>query len=129
MHQNYYELDNHKQAVEYVYEYGLGFSYGNALKYCVRAGRKDNNSAESDLNKALTYITSAKSEFCFVVRFVKRIFNSCSFDDSVRLAEPQIQSILKAIIKFDRPNKIAKMIVAYMKDRGINVKPQFERYG
>lgn len=128
MHQDYYELENGRQAVSYVYEYHLGFAYGNALKYCVRAGRKDNNSAESDLNKALSYIESAKSEFSFIKRMIMKLFNTWSFDSNARLAEPQISAILKAIIKFDKPEKIARMIVKYMKDRGINVKPEYKCY-
>ena len=115
MHQNYYELSNGKQAVDYIYLGCLGFSYGNAFKYLVRASRKPGNSAESDLNKALTYITSSDREYSFIVRLLLRIRN-------------WFKHILKAIINFEKPAKIATMIVKYMQDRGIMVNDEFKQY-
>ena len=32
MKSDYYTLDNGKQAICYIYEYNLGFAYGNAFK-------------------------------------------------------------------------------------------------
>lgn len=128
MHQDYYELSNGRQAISYIYEYHLGFAYGNALKYIVRAGRKDNNSAESDLNKALTYITSADKELSFIKRIFMRLCNSWSYDNSAVFSDKSISNIIKAIIKFDKPSKIATMIVKYMRLRGINVKSEFTKY-
>lgn len=128
MHQNYYELSNGQQAVHYIYEYNLGFSYGNALKYVVRAGRKQNNSAESDLNKALTYITSAKNEYSFFKRLWLRIRNWLMFSFESDLTEHHIKHILTAIIRFENPTKVAEMIVSYMNCRGIAVKDEFKQY-
>jgi hypothetical protein len=36
---------------------------------------------------------------------------------------------LRSIIRFDDPCVIARKIVKYAKWRGINVKPEFEKYG
>lgn len=128
MHQNYYELANGKQAVDYIYLGCLGFSYGNAFKYVVRAGRKRDNSAESDLNKALTYITSANNEYSFLKRLFLRARNWLIFSFEPDLKEHNIKDILDAIVKFKNPDKIARLIVAYMNKRGYKVKDEFKHF-
>ena len=128
MFQSYYLLDNGKQVVDYVYKYNLQFCYGNCLKYCSRCGKKLYNSVEKDLNKALTYITSAPDEHGFLYRSAKNIYNSIKFDDSEKLADGYLDDILKAIIKYDDYKTIAGMIITYMKERGANVKSEFEKY-
>lgn len=128
MKSDYYTLDNGRQAIHYIYEYNLGFSYGNCFKYLVRAGRKENNSAESDLNKALVYIMSSDKEYPLAKRLAKRAYNSLIFNDKTQFAEHHLQEILYAIIKFDDPIKIARMIVEYMKFRGINVSDKFKLF-
>lgn len=128
MHQDYYSLDNGKQAVDYIYLGCLGFSYGNAFKYLVRASRKPGNSAESDLNKALTYITSSDKEYSFIIRLLLRIRNWFVFNHAYSFNEHHIKHILKAIINFEKPAKIATMIVKYMQDRGIRVNDEFKQY-
>ena len=129
MTQNYYVLDNGKSAVDYIYTYHLGFSGGNAFKYLVRAGRKENNSAESDINKALVYITSSHNEVPVIERLLKRIYNMFTFNADTQMCEHHLADILRAIIRFDDPCVIARKIVKYAKWRGINVKPEFEKYG
>lgn len=126
--QNYYDVGNGHQILDFIYEYGLGFSYGNAAKYMIRAGRKENNSADSDLNKALNYITSSSEEFSFLKRMWMRMWNTFTFNDNMALHDKKLATILKSIIKFDKPEKIAHMIVVYANERGINVKPEYKHY-
>jgi len=128
MKSSYYELDNGKQIVYYIYKYNLNFSYGNAAKYLCRAGRKQNNSAESDLNKALVYIISSDKEIPLAKRLLMRAINTIKFNDKVQFAEHHLQEILCSIIKYDDPIKIARMIVSYMKFRGINVSDEFKLF-
>lgn len=126
--QDYYELENGKHASDYIYTYGLGFSYGNAFKYCTRCGKKEGNSVEKDLNKAMTYILSSDSEYSFIERLAKRALNTWLFNDRTQFAPRNLADILCAIIKFESKEKIAKLIVRYMKFRGVNVKPEYKCY-
>lgn len=48
--------ENPYEVIKLVESWGLGFKLGNALKYILRAGRKDRESMETDLHKALWYI-------------------------------------------------------------------------
>lgn len=129
MNQSYYTLDNGKSAINYIYEAHLEFAYGNAFKYLCRASRKPGNSAESDLNKALTYVLSADNEMSFIHRIAHKLYNMVTFNFNTQMCEHHLASVLKSIIRFERPSKIAKRIVKYAKWRGINVKPEFEKYG
>lgn len=128
MKSDYYALDNGKQIVYYIYEYNLNFSYGNCAKYLCRAGRKDGNSAESDLNKALVYILSSDNEISLPKRLFMRAVNSLRFNDKTQFAEHHLAEILKAVIKYDDPVKIARMIVAYMKFRDIPISEKFRLF-
>lgn len=128
MKSDYYELDNGRQIVYYIYEYNLNFSYGNCAKYLCRAGRKDGNSAESDLNKALVYILSSDKEISLPKRLLMRAVNSIRFNDNTQFAEHHLQEILYAIIKYEDPIKIARMIVAYMKFRGMEVLEKYKLF-
>lgn len=126
--QDYYELENGKHASDYIAAYRLGFFYGNALKYCVRCGKKEGNSVEKDLNKAMTYILSSDSEFSFIERLAKRAVNTWLFNDRTQFAPKNLAVILYAIIKFEPKEKIAKLIVKYMKFRNVPVKPEYKCY-
>lgn len=128
MKSDYYTLDNGKQIVYYIYKYNLNFSYGNCAKYLCRAGRKDGNSAESDLNKALVYIISSDKEISLSRRLFMHMINSARFNDKTQFAEHHLVEILKAVIKYDDPIKIARMIVNYMKFRGIEVNDRFKLF-
>ena len=128
MKSDYYELDNGKQIVQYIYDYKLGFAYGNAAKYLARAGRKENNSAESDINKALVYVTSVKDELSLVERLALKVRNTFLFNDKDQMCEHHLAKVLKSIIKFDDCDKVANLIVKYADWRGINVKPEFREY-
>lgn len=44
------------EPYEVIKAWDLGFEKGNALKYIARAGRKDGNSEEDDLFKAIDYL-------------------------------------------------------------------------
>lgn len=44
------------QPIDLINAQGLNFNLGNVVKYACRAGKKDGESAEKDLNKALDYI-------------------------------------------------------------------------
>ena len=100
---------------------------GNAFKYVSRCGRKENNTAESDLNKALVYVLSSDKEFSFIDRVKLHIRNSLLFHGDIS-DDKNVDHILRAIIKFEDKENIARMIVRYMKSRGINVKPEYKRY-
>lgn len=128
MKSDYYELSNGKQAIYYIYKYKLGFSYGNSFKYLVRASRKPGNSAESDLNKALTYITSSKEEYSCFYRVIVKLINLLKFNHKDSFQDSDIQHILMAIISFNSYKEIAEMIVAYMNKHGIFVKDEFKKY-
>jgi Protein of unknwon function (DUF3310) len=54
---SYYNRGN-IEVVDFIYDQGLNFSLGNAVKYICRAGYKgqDWNSLESDLLKAINYL-------------------------------------------------------------------------
>lgn len=125
--QSYYMLANGKSASDYIFEGKLKFSMGNAFKYVSRCGRKENNTAESDLNKALVYVLSSDKEFSFIERFKLHIRNSLLFHDDIS-DDKDVDHILRAIIKFEDKENIARMIVRYMKSRGINVKPEYKHY-
>lgn len=90
----------------------------------VRCGRKNNNSAESDLNKALNYISSAKEEFSFLRRIFMKLTNTFTFE-GLHLEDIRLSDIINSIIRFDDPNKIAKMIVEYADYKGIYVNPDY----
>lgn len=53
---SYYLLPCGKYLEEFIYEKGLNFNMGSALKYLWRAGYKDGESEEKDLSKAEHYI-------------------------------------------------------------------------
>lgn len=128
MKSDYYELDNGKQAVYYIYNYKLQFSYGNCFKYLCRAGRKEGNSAESDINKALVYASSVNDELTRPERIALKIRNSILFNSDDQMCEHHLAKVLKSIIKFDDYKKIIKLIVKYADWRGVNVKPEFRKY-
>lgn len=128
MNQSYYVLDNGRSAVDYVYEYSLGFSYGNCFKYCTRAGKKEGNSAEKDFNKALVYILSSNNEIGFFHRVAKSMYNTWKFNDKIQFAPRNLADILCAIIQFKDRKTIAKLIIRYMKTNHITVKPEFLKY-
>lgn len=127
MYSDYYSLNHGRQAVDFIYEANLGFSYGNCFKYCVRANRKPDSTAESDLNKALTYMESAKKEYCFLKRLFLRFFNSFTVEH-IQFSSKDLSDILNAIVKFDSPERISRLIVKYMASRNIPIKKEFEKY-
>ena len=128
MFNDYYELRNGRQIVFYVYKYNLSFAYGNSAKYICRAGRKADNSSESDLNKALVYITSVNEEFSKFRRLVKHVVNSFVFNFEYKFDLQPLSHILYAIIRFEDPDKIARMVVDHMVKNNIKVNPEFEKY-
>jgi hypothetical protein len=44
------------EVIEVIEDQGLGFHLGNAIKYILRAGKKDPAKTEEDLEKAIWYI-------------------------------------------------------------------------
>lgn len=50
----HYDLD--PQPIEVINSWGLNFNLGNVVKYIARAGRKEGESKDSDLHKAMTYL-------------------------------------------------------------------------
>ena len=94
----------------------------------MRASRKPGNSAESDLNKALTYITSSKDEYSCFYRVIVKLTNLLKFKRKDRLQDNDMHRILMSIISFNSYKEIAEMIVAYMNKHGIPVKDEFKQY-
>lgn len=54
-HPDYYKSNNF-EAIEVINDYKLNFQLGNAVKYILRAGKKDKNKEVEDLKKAVFYI-------------------------------------------------------------------------
>lgn len=54
MRPKHYQLN--PEPYECIKNWDLGFEKGNALKYIARAGRKEGESEESDLFKAIDYL-------------------------------------------------------------------------
>lgn len=128
MDKSYYVLDNGKSAIDYITEFHLQFTYGNCFKYLCRCGKKDGNSAESDLNKALNYITSAHNEISTLERLTRKLINTLRFNTKTQFAEHHLASILKSIITYDSPKIITKRIIAYAKWRNIKVDDKYLNY-
>ena len=56
-HPEYYGgEDNPYEAIKVIDAWGLGFCLGNAVKYISRAGKKPDNDAIQDLEKAAWYL-------------------------------------------------------------------------
>ena len=53
---HYGGMDNPYEAIKVIDAWNLDFCLGNVVKYISRAGKKDNNSKEQDLKKALWYL-------------------------------------------------------------------------
>lgn len=53
---SYYKGKTGLEAINLIDEFGLDFCLGNALKYIVRAGKKDGNSTVGDIEKAIDYL-------------------------------------------------------------------------
>jgi hypothetical protein len=61
---DYYKLPNGKDTIDVIAEVfgkdaAVNFCLGNALKYITRAGKKEGNRFEQDLNKATEYLNRA----------------------------------------------------------------------
>lgn len=50
------------ECIDFIESWGLGFHLGNAVKYIVRAGKKDPEKKEEDLKKALWYLKRAAQD-------------------------------------------------------------------
>lgn len=48
--------DDVYEPIKVIEAYGLGFNTGNAIKYILRAGRKNGESRSSDIQKAFAYM-------------------------------------------------------------------------
>lgn len=55
-HRDYYGGDSPYEALKIIFHYNLGFCLGNALKYIIRAGKKDPLKEIEDLKKAQVYL-------------------------------------------------------------------------
>lgn len=128
MQQDYYKLSNGKQAVDYIYKMNLHFSYGNAFKYITRASRKPDNTAESDMNKALVYLISVKDEMCFLKRVMLGLINRLSINEKEKLGDDYLSDILISIMKFKDPKYIANLLINYADMKCIPVKQEFRDY-
>lgn len=50
------------ECIDFIVDKKLDFCLGNAIKYIVRAGKKDGNSAEQDISKAIQYLEFYKEK-------------------------------------------------------------------
>lgn len=54
--------DNPYEAIKVIKAHKLNFSLGNAVKYILRAGKKENNAKADDLKKAIWYLIDELNE-------------------------------------------------------------------
>ena len=52
----HYKSKNGLEAIDVIETWSLNYHLGNAVKYIIRAGRKDDSTVEEDLNKAIWYL-------------------------------------------------------------------------
>ena len=72
---SYYKLPNGTFLEDFIYQKGLNFNMGSALKYKWRAGHKDGESQEKDLAKAEHYsVFEAVCRGCHVNEVSHEIF-------------------------------------------------------
>ena len=57
------------QVIDVIQLFGLGFERGNMIKYIARAGLKDPNKIEEDLDKACTYFSFYSKKYTYLRRF------------------------------------------------------------
>lgn len=55
-HPDYYRLPNGRDLEDFIFEHRLQFPVGSALKYFWRAGKKDGESREKDIQKYGHYV-------------------------------------------------------------------------
>lgn len=55
-HPDYYRLPCGRDLEDFIYLRGFSFAQGSAVKYLWRAGKKDGESVEKDMNKCLHYL-------------------------------------------------------------------------
>jgi hypothetical protein len=48
--------DNPYEAIKVINAHNLNFCLGNAIKYVLRAGKKESNTKKQDLQKAIQYL-------------------------------------------------------------------------
>ncbi len=56
IHPNHYKTQNGKQVIDFIEKYCIDFRLGNAVKYLMRAGKKQNETFYDDINKAIWHI-------------------------------------------------------------------------
>lgn len=54
---HYKSADGDLEAIDVIEKFGLNYRLGNVVKYTLRAGKKDSDTREQDLRKALSYLT------------------------------------------------------------------------
>ena len=54
--------DGNIECIDFITDKKLDFCLGNAVKYICRAGKKEGNSAEQDISKAIQYLEFYKSK-------------------------------------------------------------------
>jgi hypothetical protein len=55
-HPDHYQSGNGIEVIDVIEKYSLGFHLGNAMKYLLRAGRKDPAREREDIEKARWYV-------------------------------------------------------------------------
>jgi hypothetical protein len=53
---NYYKGKNGYMAKDVAANFNLTYNLGSAMKYILRAGKKENNPAEKDIKKAINHL-------------------------------------------------------------------------
>lgn len=53
---SHYQSESGLEVIDVIEAFGLGFNLGNAVKYILRAGKKDVGKTKQDFQKAIWYI-------------------------------------------------------------------------
>ena len=85
---DYYRLPCGKYLEDFIWHRNLNFAWGSALKYLWRAGHKDGESKEKDMNKCMHYVRSMSKHYCklfckeydekFMMRVVEYLYDKAS---------------------------------------------------
>lgn len=84
---DYYRLPCGKYLEDFIWYRGLNFAWGSALKYLWRAGHKDGESKEKDMNKCMHYVRSiAKRNHEYLGHVYDEAFIKSRLDDLYKKA-------------------------------------------
>jgi len=103
--QHYGGEDNKYEAIKIIEAWNCGFCLGTALKYLVRAGKKDQSKLIEDYKKALWY--------------VQRAFTNQECVDVPKEGDYCLNSVLKGLIVCDDVKEVLKCVANNQLEPGI----------